>query len=677
MGIAMKPAERAAELREQLNLHNYKYYVEAAPVISDKEFDHLLKELEAIEKKHPDLITPDSPTQRVGGQPISGFKTVAHHLPMLSIDNTYSPDELREFDKSIRRMLGGEEVTYVVELKFDGVAISLTYEDGLLTVGATRGDGERGDDVTHNLRTINEVPLRLRTSKPPRLLEARGEVYMTRAELVRINRERVERGEKPYENPRNVTAGTLKLLDPRICATRRLGLFAYSLGALDGAEVASHVEAIALLEKLGFPVNPHGLLCHSIDDVIAYCNSWAEKRHDLPYDTDGMVIKVNDYAQRARLGFTSKSPRWVRAYKFAAEQAITKLGNVEFSVGKFGELTPVALFDPPVRLAGTTVSRASMHNASMVEKLDAHYGDMVVVEKAGEIIPQVVNVVKESRTGAEKKIIFPKKCPVCGAPVEREDSASSYNYVCTDVGRCPAQLAKRIISFGRRERMDIEGLGEELAKQLVDSGLVKSVADLYRLTEQQLLTLERMGKKSAQNLLQGVEASKQRGLSRLLAGLSIYMVGESMAELLADEFHSLDDLLAASEEQLAQVKGFGPKRAESVSKFFHSPEGEKLAGEFRELGLKITQDKKAAPKGLSGDVFAGKTLVVTGTLTRYSREAIESLIKQLGGKAAGSVSKKTDFLVAGEKAGSKLDKAKELGVTILSEDEFDKMIGKG
>ncbi len=673
----MNPAKRAAELREQINFHNYKYYVEAAPVISDKEFDFLLKELEEIEKKHPELITPDSPTQRVGGQPIAGFKTVAHRMPMLSIDNTYSADELREFDKMVRRLLGGEPVTYVVELKFDGVAISMTYEDGLLVVGATRGDGERGDDVTHNLRTINEIPLRLRTPHPPRLFEVRGEIYMTRAELVRINRERTKEGEKPYENPRNLTAGTLKLLDPRLCAQRRLGLFAYSLGALDGVQVSTHVEAIELLEKFGFPVNPHGLLCHTIDDVIAYCNSWAQKRHDLPYDTDGMVIKVNDYAQRERLGYTAKSPRWVRAYKFAAEQAITKVGDVEFSVGKFGELTPVALFDPPVRLAGTTVSRASMHNASMVEKLDVHYGDSVVVEKAGEIIPQVVNVVKESRTGKERKIVFPKKCPVCGAPVEREDSASSYNYVCTDVGRCPAQLAKRIISFARRERMDIEGLGEELTKQLVDSGLVKSVADLYRLTEKQLLALERMGKKSAQNLLQGIEASKERGLARLLAGLSIYMVGESMAELLADEFGSLDDLLAASEEQLAQVKGFGPKRAQSVYEFFHSAEGKKLVAEFRELGLKLTQPKKAAPKGLSGDVLAGKTLVVTGTLSRYSREAIEALIKQLGGKAVGSVSKKTDFVVAGEKAGSKLDKAKELGVKVLSEDEFDKMIGKG
>jgi DNA ligase (NAD+) len=673
----MKPAARAAELRDQINLHNHKYYVEAAPEISDKEFDLLLKELEQIEKAHPDLITPDSPTQRVGGQPIEGFRTVTHRVPMLSIDNTYSADELREFDKSVRKTLGGTKPTYVVELKIDGVAMSITYENGLMSVGATRGDGDRGDDVTHNLRTIKEIPLRLKTPTPPPLFEVRGEVYMNRAELVRINRERVAEGEKPYENPRNLTAGTLKMLDPRVCRHRKLSFFGYGAGAVEGLKITSHLELLDTLKRFGFRVNPHIQACADIEEVIACCDSWAEKRHDLPYETDGMVIKVNDFAQRERLGYTSKFPRWARAYKFAAEQAITKVGNVEFSVGKFGELTPVALFDPPVRLAGTTVSRASMHNASMVEKLDVHYGDMVVVEKAGEIIPQVVNVVKESRTGTEKKIVFPKKCPVCGAPVEREESASSFNYVCSDVGRCPAQLAKRIISFARRERMDIEGLGEEMAKQLVDSGLVKSVTDLYRLSEKQLLALERMGRKSAQNLLQGIEASKTRGLARLLAGLSIYMVGESMAELLAGEFSSLDDLLAASEEQLAEVKGFGPKRAASVYAFFHSADGEKLVAEFRELGLKLTQDKKAAPKGLSGDALAGKTVVVTGTLTRYSRDAIESLVKQLGGKTAGSVSKKTDLLVAGEKAGSKLDKAKELGVKVIDEDEFDKMIGKG
>jgi DNA ligase (NAD+) len=563
-----------------------------------------------------------------------------------------------------------------VELKIDGVSMSLTYEDGVLVVGATRGDGERGDDVTHNVRTIKSIPLHLNTATPPALFEVRGEVYMTRAELVRINRERVAAKEKPYENPRNLSAGTLKLLDPRECAKRQLTFFAYGVGAVEGLEIKSQMQLLEILKQVGFPVNPHIKECKDIDEVIEYCNSWNEKRNDLTYDTDGMVVKVSDFAQRERLGYTSKSPRWVRAYKFEAEQAITKLGNVEFSVGKFGELTPVALLDPPVRLGGTTVSRASMHNASMVDKLEAKYGDMVVVEKAGEIIPQVVRVVKESRTGSEKKIVFPSKCPVCEAETKKEESENSYRYCCTNLESCPAQVAGRIVSFAKRERMDIEGLGDEMSAQLVDSGLVKSIPDIYRLTKKQLLTLERMGDKKAQNLLDGIEASKQRGLTRLLAGLSIYNVGDSMAELLVEAFPSMDVLVVASEEQLAKVKGFGPKRAKNIYHFFHTPIGEQLVKELRELGIKMTHDKKAAPTGLNSTALAGKTLVVTGTLSRYDRKGIEDLIKQLGGKATSSVSKKTDYLVAGEAAGSKLTTAKELGVKVLTEEEFDQLIGK-
>ncbi len=393
---------------------------------------------------------------------------------------------------------------------------------------------------------------------------------------MRINRQRTEAGDKPYENTRNLSAGTLKLLDPKQCEKRKLSFFAYGSGVVDGVEITSQTELFDALKRFGFPVNPHEKLCSSIDDVIDYCNSWNEKRHDLPYDTDGMVIKVNRYDYRQRLGYTSKVPRWARAYKFEAEQAITKLGGVEFSVGKFGELTPVALLDPPVRLGGTTVSRASMHNASMVEKLNVRYGDMVVVEKAGEIIPQVMSVVVESRTGKEKQIVFPDKCPVCGAPTEKKETENSYNFYCSDVGSCPAQVTKRIISFAKRENMDIEGLGEEMANQLVENDLVKSVTDLYRLTQKQLLDLERMGKKSAQNLLDGIEASKNRGLARLLSGLSIYMVGASMADLIAEDFPSMDELLAASADQLAKVKGFGPKRAKSIFDYFHCVRGREI-----------------------------------------------------------------------------------------------------
>ena len=663
------PAKRIEELRRQVNHHNYVYYVLAKQEISDFEFDKLLDELRKLEAAHPELVTPDSPTQRVGGQAIDTFKTVTHRVPMLSIDNTYNADELREYDKSIRRMLGGEDVCYIVELKIDGVAASLTYERGKLTVGATRGDGEKGDDITHNVRTIGGVPLRLHTDKPPALFEARGEIFMTKAELERINKIQEEEGEEPYANPRNLTAGTLKLLDPQECAKRKLSLFSYSLGALDGIDVDTHLEALDLLKKFGFPVNPHTHTCKNIDEVIDHCHSWADKRHQLPYETDGLVLKVNDFGQRERLGMTSKFVRWARAFKFPPDQAKTKLEDVEFSVGTQGVLTPVAHLKP-VKLAGTTVSRASLHNADQVKAKDIRIGDTVVVEKAGEIIPYVVKSLAAERSGKEKHIVWPKSCPVCGSPVVREEGSPFY--FCSGGVTCPAQLKKRLGTFAHRDRMDIEGLGEKLAHQLVNSGLVRSLPDLYRLTLPQLVDLERMGKKSAQNLLDGIEASKGRGLARLLAGLSILTVGVTIAEDLADEFGSMDELHNASVERLTKAKGIGPVRAENLHKYFHSPAGEKTVKELRGLGLKMTQDKV-----VKGTQLAGKTLVVTGTLTRYKRDEIERLIKELGGTAAGSVSSKTSYVVAGEAAGSKLAKAQQLGVPVLTEEEFDKLIGKG
>jgi DNA ligase (NAD+) len=667
-------AARAAELRAKIDYHNQKYYLDAEPEISDREFDRLLDELKQLERDFPELIVPESPTQRVGGKPINQFSTIRHRAPMLSIDNTYSPDEVREFDKSTRKILGNAEPHYVVELKIDGVSISLTYEDGLLTQAATRGDGETGDDVTHNIRTIPGIPIRLKTSNPPKLFEVRGEIYMTRAELVRINRLRVQNDEKPYENPRNLTAGTLKLLDPRLCRQRRLNLFAYGIGAVEGVEIISQDQMLKQLIDFGFPVNEQFKHCKNIAEVIDACLAWNDRRHDLPYDTDGMVIKVDDFMQRERLGYTSKFPRWARAYKFEAEQAITKLGKIEIDVGKIGALTPVAIFDPPVRLAGTTVSRASLFNADYLEQKDIRIGDDVVVVKKGEIIPYVVSVVKEARTGAEKPYEFPATCPACGAATVRREESPLVE--CTAIDTCPKQIMGRIESFASRSRMDIEGLGEKMVEQLVSTGLVKSVADLYRLTKSQLVSLERMGAKSAQNLLDGIEGSKSRGLARVLGGLSIPNVGESMAELLAIEFESMDNLLAASKDRLAQLKGFGPERAESIYKFFHSPNGEKLVQELKEIGLKLTHDAPVKPAGLVSSAITGKTFVVTGTLSKYGREEIEELIKQLGGKPTGSVSKNTDYLVAGEKAGSKLEKAKQLGVTVLTEAEFDTLIGK-
>jgi DNA ligase (NAD+) len=665
-------AQRVDELRRQINYHNYKYYVEASPEISDREFDRLLEELNKLEAEHPELITPDSPTQRVGGQPIEGFRTVRHRVPMLSIDNTYNADELREFDRRVRKGLGkNEAVTYVVEPKIDGVAMSLTYENGVFTVGATRGNGEEGDDVTHNLRAIRELPLRLHTDRPPALFEARGEVYMTREELARINRERAEKGLEPYANPRNLAAGTLKLLDPRLSAERRLRLFTYGLGAVKGVEVGTHLETLDLLRKFGLPVNPHIVAFENIDDVIAYVGKWATKRNELPYETDGLVIKVNDFDQRRRLGMTSKFPRWVVAYKFPAEQATTRLKEVELMVGKSGTLTPRAHLDPPVRLAGTTVRHASLHNADYMKNKDIRVGDTVVVEKAGEIIPYIVRSVPEARTGEERVFKWPSRCPVCGSPVKRDEDGAFYR--CTG-DECVARLKRQLRSFAARNAMDVGEVGEKLVDQLVDSGLVRSIPDLYRLKKEQLVELERMGDKSAQNLLDALEGSKGRGLARVLTGLAIPGVGDTVADLVADAIPSADELLGASQERLSQIKGIGPVLAENIHKYFQSASGRKTIQELKDLGLKLTQD--ARPKPAGGADLTGKTFVITGTLERYSREEIEELIKSLGGKASGSVSKKTDYLVAGENAGSKLAKAKELGVTVLTEKEFDKLIGQ-
>src|SRR5262245_268496 len=661
---------RIDELRKQINHHNRRYYVDAAPEISDREFDRLLKELQNLESEHPELITPDSPTQRVGGEPIEGFRPVRHREPMLSIDNTYNASELREFDKRVRKLLGGETVTYVVELKIDGVAISLTYEVGKFTVGATRGDGEQGDDVTHNLKTVRGLPHSLPERLP--LFEARGEVYMHREDLAKLNRDRIAKNLEPFANPRNSTAGSLKLLNPKLCAERRLRLFTYGVGAVEGIDIKSHEDSVKTLRKFGFPVNPHIHSFDAIDAVIEYCESWAKRRNDLPYDTDGLVIKVNDFAQRRRLGVTSKSPRWVVAYKFPAEQGLTKLTSIELQIGKQGTLTPVAHLEP-VKLAGTTVKRASLHNAEFIKSKDIRVGDMVVVEKAGEIIPYVVRSEVGARTGQEKIFHFPKTCPFCGSPVELDKNETFYR--CTGGGKCIAQLKEVLRAFARRSAMDIEGLGEKIIDQLVDGGLVKSIPDVYRLTLDQLVALERMGEKSAQNLLDGIAASKERGLARVLAGLAIPHVGDSVADLLANEFGDIDSLANASVERLDEIEGIGESMAQAIHEFFHDDKGRKLVAELKQLRLKLSQPKRPRPAGVSGDL-TGKTIVVTGTLKKYQREEIEALIRQLGGKAAGSVSKNTSLVVAGEKAGSKLDKAQALGVKVISEEEFVKMIGK-
>jgi DNA ligase (NAD+) len=666
-----QPAARAAELRKLLHHHNYLYYVEAQPEISDREFDRLMKELEEIEAAHPELVTPDSPTQRVGGAPVTGFATVTHRVPMLSIDNTYNAGELREFDARIRKLLGNEPVCYVVELKIDGVAISLTYENGLFTKGATRGNGEQGDDVTHNLKTVGGLPLRLRTDSPPPLFEVRGEVYISRADFAKVNAARVTAGDRPFENPRNLTAGSLKMLDPKIAARRHMRLYAYDLGLVEGVTVKSHRAVLKLLRDFGFPVNPDVKSFDDIEGVIAYCASWEHKRAELAYDTDGLVVKVDDHDQRRRLGVRSKAPRWVVAYKFAAEQALTKLREISLSVGKTGTLTPVAHLDP-VRLAGTTVSRASLHNADFIANKDIRVGDMVVVEKAGEIIPYVIRSEPSGRTGHEKPFHFPSKCPVCGSPVEKDPDGPFYRCTGSD---CAGRLKRQLRSFAARNAMDIAGMGEEIVEQLVDSGLVRSLSDIYQLTADKVVELERMGELSTKNLLDGIVASKHRGLARVLTGLGIRHVGETVADLLAQEFGNIEHLRDAPLERLARVEGIGPERAKSIKEFLDSRSGRKIIEQFKAAGVKMSEAPRPKPAGGTADL-SGKTFVVTGTLSRYSREEIEELIKNLGGKSAGSVSKKTSYIVAGEKAGSKLDKARELGVPVLTEDDFDGLIGK-
>ena len=666
-------ASEASWLRAELERHNRLYYAEASPEISDREYDLMMKRLESIEAEHPDLRVSDSPTQRVGGQPLSEFRTVAHSVPMLSIENTYHYDEVREWDARVRKGLApGEAVRYVVEIKVDGVAVSLRYEAGRLALGSTRGDGNQGDDITQNLRTVHDIPLRLKHDAPP-LAEIRGEAYMPNGELARLNTLRAAAGEPLYMNPRNSTAGALKSLDPRQCAKRRLRFVAHGLGACEGWDKATYTEFLSDLADWGVPVAPHTAVYDSIEGVIAHARAWETQRNTLDFQTDGLVIKVDSLAQRARLGQRSKSPRWVIAYKYEAEQAVTRVENIVVQVGKTGRLTPVAELSP-VQVAGTTVRRATLHNADEIARKDVRVGDTVVIQKAGEIIPQVVRVEVGSRTGKERRFQFPKTCPSCGAPVEREEGEVDFRCGNT-ASSCPAQLKEWIRYFASRDAMDIEGLGEKLIDQLVESGHVKRLADVYRLDEATLAGLERMGEKSAKNLLEGLNASKRRGLDRFLTGLAMRHVGPRVAELLAQHFGTLDAVRSASLEQLETVEGLGPIVAASVRAFFDDPAHGAQVDALLELGVS-PQAVAAAPTG--GLPLSGKTFVITGTLPNRSRAEAEALIKQAGGKVSGSVSKATSYVVVGEDAGSKLEKARALGVAIVDEAGLERLAsGKG
>lgn len=670
--MAQKQAKRQIErLREELRHHNYLYYVENRPEISDGEFDRMMRRLQELEEAHPELFAPDSPTQRVGGQPVEGFETVTHSVRMLSIDNAFDFDELRKWDENtVRKGLDGESVTYVAEPKIDGLAVSLRYENGRLVRGATRGDGLRGDDVTANIRTIRAAPLKLHMKRPPAVLEVRGEVYMSRKEFERLSREREQNGLAPFANPRNAAAGSLKLLDPRETAKRRLSVWFYGVGATEGVSFDTHADTLDLLKEAGLPVNPEIKVLESIDAVIDYVEKFEQKRQKLGYGVDGVVVKVNDLTQWERLGATSKFPRWVIAYKYHAEQARTVIEGIDVQVGRTGVLTPVAHLRP-VQLAGTTVKRASLHNEDEIRRKDIRIGDTVVIEKAGEIIPQVVSVVTGKRTGREKRFHMPRECPVCGAEVVR--LGDEVYQRCSSMS-CPAQLEGRLEYFASRDAMDIEGLGPAVIEQLVGKGLVRDPADLYHLELAQLTELERMGEKSSQNLLDAIEKSKQAGLTRVITALGIPNVGGTAAETLAAAYRNLDELAAASADELTEIETIGPIIADSIVKFFENRDNGKVIEKLRAVGVKM---KAEAPKRKPGGAdLSGKTFVITGTLEGFSRKEAEDLVKALGGKATGSVSSNTDYLVVGENPGSKPDKARSLGVEIIDEKRFRKLTGQ-
>ncbi|MBM3834864.1 MAG: NAD-dependent DNA ligase LigA [Verrucomicrobia bacterium] len=693
-----KEAEhRHAELVEQIRAHDYAYYVLAHPTIADQEYDRLYRELVDLEHKFPALIMPDSPTQRVGGAPLTEFKPVQHLTPMRSLDNTYSQDELREFVHRVQRLVPREKLEWMVEPKVDGVAVNLRYEKGVLTIGATRGDGTTGDDITENLKTIRTAPHRLKALKLsnahgdaessiptalqtiPKVMEVRGEVYMTRAGFARLNAERKKLSEETFANPRNATAGSLKQLDPGIVAKRPLDLVIYGLGFADGADnqdLQRHDSVLSWLKLLGFKTPEKTWHCRSVEELIGAIEELDQLRQKFSYETDGAVIKLNSYALREKTGFTSKAPRWAIAYKYAAEQAETRLHGITIQVGRTGALTPVAELEP-VFLAGSTISRATLHNEDELRRKDIRIGDTVTIEKAGEVIPAVVGVVLTKRTGKERAFEFPSVCPECQSAVSRSTGAavgeSAVVWRCTN-GDCPAQVRGRLEHWCSRGAMDIEGAGEVLVAQLVKHALVRDVADLYSLTLERLANLERMGEKSARNLLAGIEASKERDLWRLIFGLGILHVGAGVAKSLARRFPSFDALSQATIEQLTQIEDVGGVIAESLVDWLAKKRNQQLIERLRAAGLNFRSTQFDSKSALGP--FSGKTFVLTGTLPKLKRDDAAAKIETLGGKVSGSVSQKTDYVIAGEEAGSKLEKARRLGVTILDEAQFLKLCGQ-
>lgn len=670
---AAKDAEKKIEsLRDKIRHHEYLYYVLDNPEITDQDFDRLMQQLKGLEAEHPSLVTPDSPTQRVGGKPREGFVKVRHSSPMLSLDNTYSEEELRGWERRVHELSGRKDVDYVCELKLDGMSLSLGYDDSHLARGVTRGDGSVGEDVTLNVRTVRSVPLsipkeKLRKAGIPPNFEVRGELLMPTAAFKKLNQERERAGLPTFANPRNFTAGTVRQLDANITAQRPLTFFGYQLLENGRTYFDRHSKTLDALDAAGFKVNPHRRLVHSMDEVWSFIQQWEGKRDSLPYEIDGIVIKVDRTGLQDELGFTGKAPRWAIAYKYAARAGITKLENVRWQVGRTGKLTPVAEL-APVAIGGTTVRNATLHNMDEIGRLGVKVGDYVQVERGGDVIPKVAKVIddKEHPRG-KQEIEAPEKCPICGTTVVRTEGEVDYRCVNAN---CPAKLLGTILHFASRGVMNIDGMGEALVAQLTERGLVKNVADIYRLTKADLLSLERFADKSAQNILDEIENSKKLPLERVIYGLGIRMVGERTAQFLAEHFGSMEALANATVEELQGVNEVGPKIAESIAEFFSNPANRKLVERLGEAGVTFKGQKKER-----GTKLAGKTFVLTGTLAKYTRDEAKKMIEDAGGKVTGSVSKKTDYVVAGTDAGSKLDKAKELGVLVIDEKEMEKLAG--
>lgn len=668
MSVPETVKKRVEDLRREIEKHNYNYYVLDSPTISDARFDELMRELASLEEKYRELAVPDSPTARVGGAPREGFVTVRHLTPMMSLGNAFDEEELRDFDRRVRQVSGVEEVQYVAELKIDGLAVSLTYRDGALVTAATRGDGENGEDITPNIRTIRSVPLKLKL--PVRLLEVRGEAYMSKDAFAALNQSREDSGEPLFANPRNAAAGSLRQLDPSVTASRQLSIFAYAVGAVEGVDLNAHVSVLEFLKDQGFKVNHHYRPFVDIEGVIGYCREWQDSRFDLPYATDGVVVKVNRLDLQAVLGSTMKSPRWAIAYKYPPEQARTVIRDIILRVGRTGVLTPTAILKP-VRLAGTTVTKATLHNEDIIRDKDIRVGDTVLVHKAGDIIPEVLEVIKDERKGGEMPFAMPGLCPECNEEVVRPQGEAAVR--CVNPG-CPARSREGLIHFVSRSAMDIAGLGPAVIGLLMSAGLVRDAADLYRLKKEDLVSLERMGEKSAQNLVDAISKSRQNPLHRLVFALGIRHVGERAAKILARRFGSLERIIDASPEELVNIQEIGPRIAGSLKEYFSNPDNRRLVEKLADLGLNMKSEDPH--QGDQPGVLEGKTVVLTGGLKRYTRQEAQEMVEKLGGRISSSVSKKTDLVVAGEDPGSKYEKALKLGIRIINEEEFIALAGE-